>query len=242
MSSIRFLTISCATSYKPNEMKRTDLFFLGILAAIFLPFMLSSSLYECYNLVNQQHGLLLSFIKFAILATLGESLGLRIRQGIYSYPGFGFLPRAVVWGFLGLAIKIAFIVFSQGSTAVLGYFGWLSDSSLSYKVMQAFTASALMNLIFAPVMMTFHKITDTHIIEKGGTLSSLVSPINFGSILQKTDWNVMWNFVFKKTIPLFWIPAHTITFLLPPSFQVLFAALLGIVLGVILAFAANKGK
>jgi hypothetical protein len=51
---------------------------------------------------------------------------------------------------------------------------------------------------------------------------------------------VQWNFVFKKTIPLFWFPAHTITFLLPSQFQVLFAALLGVALGVILAIANNK--
>jgi len=43
--------------------------------------------------------------------------------------------------------------------------------------------------------------------------------------------------VFKKTIPLFWIPAHTITFLLNPDYQVLFAAFLSIVLGAILAVA-----
>jgi uncharacterized integral membrane protein len=48
--------------------------------------------------------------------------------------------------------------------------------------------------------------------------------------------------VFKKTIPLFWYPAHTITFLLPAGFQVLFAAVLGIVLGVLLSVAANMSR
>jgi hypothetical protein len=51
---------------------------------------------------------------------------------------------------------------------------------------------------------------------------------------------MVWGFVFKKTIPFFWIPAHTITFLLPPELRVLFAAALGIVLGVILALASLK--
>ncbi|HRZ79119.1 MAG TPA: Mpv17/PMP22 family protein, partial [bacterium] len=45
-----------------------------------------------------------------------------------------------------------------------------------------------------------------------------------------------------KTIPLFWIPAHTITFLLPENHRVLFAAILGVVLGVFLAIASLKGK
>lgn len=44
----------------------------------------------------------------------------------------------------------------------------------------------------------------------------------------------------KKTIPLFWYPAHPVTFLLPSEMCVLFAALLGIVLGVILAIVARK--
>lgn len=46
----------------------------------------------------------------------------------------------------------------------------------------------------------------------------------------------------KKTIPLFWFPAHTITFLLPGTWQVLFAAVLGVALGVILALANNTKK
>jgi hypothetical protein len=56
------------------------------------------------------------------------------------------------------------------------------------------------------------------------------------------DWAVQWNFVLKKTIPLFWIPAQTITFLLPPEVQILFAALLGVVLGILMAVAAILGK
>jgi len=51
---------------------------------------------------------------------------------------------------------------------------------------------------------------------------------------------VQWGFVFKKTIPFFWYPAHTITFLLPGDTRVLFAALLGVALGVLLAIASHK--
>jgi hypothetical protein len=54
------------------------------------------------------------------------------------------------------------------------------------------------------------------------------------------NWKAQWGFVFKKTIPFFWYPAHTITFLLPAEQRVLFAAVLGIVLGVLLAVAAKK--
>ena len=44
-----------------------------------------------------------------------------------------------------------------------------------------------------------------------------------------------------RTIPLFWIPAHTFTFLLPPELRILFAAFLSVALGAILAFAKRRG-
>ena len=44
----------------------------------------------------------------------------------------------------------------------------------------------------------------------------------------------MWGKVYKYTIPLFWIPAHTVTFLLPTEFRTLFAALLSVVLGLLM--------
>jgi len=223
-------------------MKRNDLIFVFLLLALFVPFFVSDSLYSAYGAFNASHGYLMSFLKFALLATIGESLGLRIRRGVYSYEGFGLLSRAIVWGFLGIAIKIAFVVFKEGAGSVLGSIGIMTDGGFTSKLLLAFTASSLMNLIFAPVMMTLHKITDTHIVDNGGTVKGLFTPIDMSSILQRVDWRMMWGFVFKKTIPFFWIPAHTITFLLPADFQVLFAAILGIVLGVILAFAANKAK
>jgi hypothetical protein len=98
----------------------------------------------------------------------------------------------------------------------------------------------MMNTCFAPVFMTVHKITDMHISQHHGRLKSLITPIKVKNILSALDWNVQWNFVFKKTIPFFWIPAHTITFILPANFRVLFAALLSVALGLILAFASLK--
>ena len=50
------------------------------------------------------------------------------------------------------------------------------------------------------------------------------------------------EFCFQKTIPFFWIPAHTITFILPQDYRVLFAAVLGIALGVLLAIASLKSR
>jgi len=154
----------------------------------------------------------------------------------------------IVWGFLGVTIKMAFIIFTTGVPVFLEYLGVkdaltaLSGPLDAKKILVAFCTSTAMNLVYAPVMMTFHKITDTHILSTGGTLGGFIKPIPFRKIFVNLNWDVMWNFVFKKTIPFFWIPAHTITFLLPPEWQVLFAALLGIALGAILAVADMMGK
>jgi len=229
-------------------MKLKDIYFIVAILFFFSPFVVSNSLYEFYNTFNQSHAIIASFIKFAILATLGEVIALRIREGIYYRQGFGVIPRAIVWGFIGITIKFAFVIFSTGTPALLEYLGLegatkaLSSPFGATKLAVAFFTSAAMNLIFAPVFMTFHKVTDTHIIWNGGTIKGLFRPIPFAKIFANIDWSVQWHFVFKKTIPFFWIPAHTITFLLPPHARVLFAALLGIVLGVLLAVASLKSQ
>lgn len=227
-------------------MKKQDIIFIICFILFFLPFFVSDTVFEIYKQFNLEHGMIMSFIKFAILATLGESIGLRIRNGVYNQKGFGLIPRAIVWGVLGLTIKLAFVIFATGTPKFLAYLGFadaieaMKGSFSGIKLLVAFSISATMNLIYAPVMMTLHKITDTHIINNGGTVSGFFTKIKFGEIMVNMDWSVQWNFVFKKTIPFFWIPAHTITFLLPPQYQVLFAAILGIILGVLLAIASLR--
>jgi hypothetical protein len=229
-------------------MKKSDLYFILILAVLILPFVFSADAFAAYDQFNRVHGMVMSFVKFAILATLGEMLGLRIKSGAYSMPGFGILPRAIVWGILGLAIKTAFTIFAGGTPMFLEYLGMNEASAIIKgdliwaKVLVAFCISMAMNLTFGPVMMTFHKITDTHILQTGGKLSGLFSPLPIRKIITGMNWDVQWNFVFRKTIPFFWIPAHTITFLLPPEYQVLFAALLGLMLGVILSVAGQMSR
>lgn len=227
-------------------MRTKDFIFILIVILIFLPFMISDALYDWYLSLNAEHGMVMSFLKFGILATMGELLGVRISRGVYYFDGFGVLPRAIVWGILGMGINMAFIVFSTGVPAFMGYMGMdnpsgvMSGTLTLEKVLLAFSISVVMNSIFAPVFMTLHKITDTHIMNNGGTLRGLFTPIKMGEIMQNLNWKVQWGFVFKKTIPLFWFPAHTITFLLPGEMRVLFAALLGVLLGVILSIAARK--
>lgn len=227
-------------------MKKQDFLFIFVLVALFAPFFVSNSLYDGYKSFNAEHGMVMSFLKFGVLATLGEMLGLRISAGVYNRKGFGILPRAVVWGVLGMGINAAMIIFSKGVPQFMEYMGMANASVLINgefsldKLWIALAISVTMNTIFAPVFMTFHKITDTHILECGGSIRSLFTPIPMTRIITRLNWDAQWNFVFKKTIPFFWYPAHTITFLLPGEMRVLFAALLGVVLGVLLAIAARK--
>jgi len=198
---------------------------------------------EGFNWATAHHPYIMAFFKFAILATLGEMLALRIREGVYNKKGFGVLPRMMVWGFLGMCIAMAMVIFKVGVPAFLGSLGWHDAATLFGaaeftwgKLGVAFAVSVLMNSIFAPVMMTFHKCTDIHITDNGGTVRGLLRPMKMREIFaHKVNWDMQWNFVIKKTIPLFWFPAHTITFILPANLQVLFAALLGVALGLILA-------
>ncbi len=229
-------------------MKRNDILFLSGLIFFLSPFFFSEAVYDSYYQFNAERGLFMSYIKFAILATLGEVIGLRIKTGKYYQKGFGLLPRAFVWGFLGVSVKIAFDIFSSGTPVFLEKAGFedavnIITGDLNWrKVLVSFSISTALNLFYAPVLMTFHKITDSHILRTGGSMKNFFQPIAFADILQKIDWQVQWNFVFKKTILLFWIPAQTLTFLLPEEFRILFAAFLGVVLGVLLAMASLKGR
>lgn len=226
-------------------MKKKDFLFIFVLVILFLPFFVSEPVYDWYKSFNAAHGMVMSFIKFGILATLGEMLGLRISAGVYSRKGFGVLPRTVVWGLLGMGINAAMIIFSKGVPQFMEYMGMANAAAIINgefcldKLWIALAISVAMNTIFAPVFMTFHKITDTHILDCGGSLRSLLTPIPMTRIITHLNWDTQWNFVFKKTIPFFWYPAHTITFLLPGEMRVLFAAILGVVLGVLLAVAAR---
>ena len=230
-------------------MKRIDLIVLLLVTLVLLPFFLFNPLLDFYKLFNKEHAYIASFIKFAILATFGESIGLRIRTGRYVRLGFGFVPRAIVWGFLGISIKMAFVIFGEGAPYMLKTMGVpfpgtfpgdiLRMQGFSWlKLFSAFAVSTTLNLFFAPVFMTFHKITDLHILVNKGTLKGFFTPIRFSKHFVEIDWAKQWDFVFKKTIPLFWIPAQTLNFMLPEEYRILFAAFLSIVLGILLSVAS----
>jgi hypothetical protein len=193
---------------------------------------------DLYKELNVMHPYIMGFIKFMLLATMGELLTIRIVKYKWEKPN-GILARALIWGFIGVVIVLVFSIFPKGTMATL-FDGSGIDitSNLWGKLLFAFTTSVIMNVIFAPTMMGFHRITDTIIDiyyknNKMPTVSEAVKEI---------DWSSFVSFVLLKTIPLFWIPAHTITFLVSSEYRVVLAAMLSIVLGGILAFAKKKDQ
>jgi hypothetical protein len=98
-------------------------------------------------------------------------------------------------------------------------------------LLRAFYTAALMNLTFGPVFMAFHKCTDKYLeLRHDGAKKP-----GLGGIVNGIDWHGFISFTVLKTIPFFWIPAHTATFLLPAEYQVIAAAALSIALGIILS-------
>ena len=211
-------------------MKRSDLFavlfIVGVLTLFILP---ESRLY--YNHAYYKFPIILSFLKFALLATFGEMLILRLFKGNYNEKGFGLLPKAIVWGVLGISLYFAFTIFYGGVTWLL-FKGGMPESS-AMKLLHSFSISFFMNIFYAPILMLTHHISDRYIANNNGYFP--VAQFRTMTLLKQIDWDKMWGFVIKKTIPLFWIPVHTITFLLPEQYRILIAAVLSIVLGLFLA-------
>lgn len=180
------------------------------------------------------HPYLMSFGKFFVLATMGELLGQRIVSGRWSRPpGLG--AKMLVWGMIGILIMLTFEIFSQGVQAVLKK-GLLPGGD--NRLVAAFYTSLVANITFGPVFMIFHRFSDTFIEVRcaSGKKPSLKEIINM------IDWYNVYSFVVLTTIPVFWIPAHTLTFYLPGEYRMICAALLSIVIGAILSFASKKGQ
>lgn len=212
-------------------MKKGDLLWgLGILA--FVAFVVFPSTQAIFNTATATHPYMMGFLKFTILATMGELLARRIIVGDWEKPS-GLIYRALVWGFLGMVIVAVFGIFSIGVGGLVEK-GMLPGKGSLFAT--AFLTSAIMNLTFGAAMMGFHRYTDTWIdlkFSRGGKITSK-------DIVNAIDWNGYVSFVLLKTLPIFWIPAHTITFMLPGEYRVLMAAFLSIALGAILAFAKRK--
>lgn len=173
------------------------------------------------------------FVKFAILATMGDLLGTRILKGEWIIPD-GIIYKVIVWGIIGMMITLLFTLFMGGAAAAQAA-GRLPFRGSTFA--QAFFGSAVMNLTFGPMMMIFHRFTDVYLETRYEKNSWRIS---MDELIDRIDWHSMVKFSWIKTCPLFWIPAHTIVFLLPEQYRVITSAFLSIALGVLMAISKKS--
>lgn len=219
-------------------MRRGDAAWAAVLAGI-IALLVVPPTHAWVIAATREHPYLMGFLKFAVLASLGELLAIRMVGGAWSLPS-GPHWRAGVWGLLGAALALVFPVFS-GGIAAAAHAGLLpSLPGAGVKLSTALWVSTVMNLTWAPTLMLYHRLTDTWLDLAGGRLSGLGS-VPVADVVRSIGWSDFVGFVVLKTIPVFWIPAHTITFLLPPELRILCAAFLSLALGGILAFSRRRG-
>jgi hypothetical protein len=157
--------------------------------------------------------LLSAAIQFAFLGTLGEIISFSIQKKKLLIPcsWLQLLAKVFAWAILGIVIKYGFAGMKGFTQSLLDH--ELLPAFLGTGLGWAFAVSVFTNVFFGPQMMVFHRLEDNLILGQKG----------FQGITNA--W---------KTLIWFWIPAHTITFLLPSDLQISLAALWSLVLGIIM--------
>lgn len=185
---------------------------------------------DWYVSLVTEYPILTAMVQFAILGTIGEVISFKMR-GAKGYPFtlYQTVMKMLIWSFLAILIKYAFkgFVFFVDGLATHHY---LPGVMQNYDRIQlpgfwdkfgfAIGVSFFMNVLFAPQMMFIHRFLDNIVDKKPGNYAGMKVALS----------SIFW----------FWIPAHTVTFVLPGSFRILLAAIWGVVLGIIMGVAGTK--
>lgn len=159
-----------------------------------------------------------AMLQFAILGTLGDIISKCIIQGRIHLPFSSktLFLKMLSWALLAITIKYAFVGFQ-------GFVDSLVDSQLLPELSpftRALSISVLMNLQFGVFLVIFHRLLDNIIAQQKNWTG-----------LDKGIYSLIW----------FWIPAHTITFMLDKPYQIGLAAVWSLMLGLILGYY-NRDK
>ena len=173
----------------------------------------------------------MGFVKFSLLATAGELIALAISKKEFDLP-VKVVWRFIIWGFIGVWITFMMKIYSTAVGFMMSSGALLGGDS---RFLSALYTSVIMNTTFGPTFMAIHKITDKML-----ELFDKKEKVNLSNIVGGIDWKGFWGFTILKTVPFFWIPAHTVTFMLPSEYQVMMAAALSVALGVILSLGNLK--
>ena len=175
--------------------------------------------------LNQSHPLFMAFIQFGILSTFGELLSQRLAHGQWSFSRI--VSRCVIWGLVGIWIALAFPFTAIGV-------GGLVDAGLWPTGLLPFSISLWANVFSGyGLFMMLTQRWASQMLDQG-----IIPP---WEIFSSPDFSG-WIKVVLISLVVFWVPAHTITFLLPEAWRVLFAAVLGVALGVILGFQPKSPR
>ena len=179
---------------------------------------------------------LTGFLKVGLLATFGEMVKMRGRTGSWKTPDL--LPKFIIWGIYGMIFSLVFALFAMGVERIAVTNLWFGPDHYSYstaswgwRIVMGFSISFWCNLIFCYPMMLSHEWCNTCVTKR-----RFVGGAEF---LASLDPKV-WGSFMLKSIVVFWIPAHTVTFCLPPDYRVLMSAVLSLALGFILTVKPKK--
>ena len=191
---------------------------------------------EVFKTLSNTHPYLMGFAKFAVLATAGELLAVRLARKEWTLPSY-IWARFIIWGLIGIWITYMMKIFGAGVGALMqsGLLPCPQNAFLNTFI-KALFISATMNLSFGPTFMALHKCSDTFLDIRATSKRH----VTLANIIHKVDWERFASFTLLKTVPLFWIPAHTVTFMLPAEYQVAMAAALSVALGIILNLKRKK--
>ncbi len=186
---------------------------------------------EVFKALSSAHPYIMGFVKFALLATAGELLAATIASKAPTAP-VKIVWRFVIWGLIGVWITFMMKVYAAAVGALIAQ-SLLPGGNSTF--LRALYTSVIMNTTFGPTFMAVHKCTDK-ILELKSTEKAATIP----AVITGIDWTTFVRFTLFKTVPLFWIPAHTVTFLLPAEYQVMMAAALSVALGIILSLGKRQ--
>jgi hypothetical protein len=166
-----------------------------------------------YVQLVQAHPIWTAMVQFAILGTFGEIVSKWIiaQKAYMPFKIRTVILKMVEWALLAVGIKYAFAGF-PGFIDSLVEHGLLPELS---GIGRSFVTSVFINMQFGIFLVIMHRVLDNVIARQ----------VNWGN-LDKALISLLW----------FWIPAHTITFLLPKPYQIGLAALWSVALGIILGF------
>ncbi len=163
----------------------------------------------------ENYPILSAILQYSILGTIGEWFGTAVRKGRFvSYSPGIIIQKITICSMLGVMLKYVFVGFG-------GFVDALVNEGMLTGRFRPFFTSLFMNSLFGPIQILFHRFMD-NVFKKEKNWRGIK-----GALL---------------TIIWFWIPAHTITFMLPAVWQITLAALWSAFLGIIMGFFNRRQR